>query len=723
MCTSLRNFAWACTVGSLLALGCAGVSSPAKTGGGGNGGQGGSPFGFGGAGLTGPISMIPGLTALTVAPKESTLTLTGTGTTLSATVKLTATGVIDGASSDVTGRVSWTSNPPGAAVTGGNVTVTAPGVYTITAANGEYHDTATVTASYTGDVVGDGFPGTGKTNLDAAPAGTGAALAYPLDRTLFPANLTPIYAHISGSTGATVARLRFEADGLAVNYYGRCETGMPGGGCYVNLPLALTRLFIATSDRQDVRMTARVSNGTAAPKETQTVAVAWAGLALSGGLYYWSVIPNPPKVTSEGAPPTPGKYILLDPKQIDGTAIYRYDFGVAGEPAPEIIWTDDGGPKSQPNSYMGAPQAFNDGAGKGHCIGCHAISNDGAYMALTIGGSAPDAANFALLDIAKQELVVINPTASTDPNSTPLNNPTDYWKKFRMEKLAAENIWGPNGDVMVSMMQSKLYLTRVTVTGTMGTATRAGTVIPGWKEPNVSDPFWSYDGSLFVFTSFDMASKGMYNEAGLNGDMKKRGKIGIATADATGVNDDARELVPREANVTSYYPTVSNDARLVVFNRSSCGTASPDVDPVRNTPETVYGNQTCDGYDDSSATLWAIDPAPGSTPVALGRANGAGANGNSWPRFSPDKGTFRGRDLYWVAFSSRRPYGLQVNASGTTPVNTKPQLWVAGVLGSAPAGETDPSFAPAWLPAQNTKQTSPNGNHVPQWVKVAIVID
>jgi hypothetical protein len=35
----------------------------------------------------------------------------------------------------------------------------------------------------------------------------------------------------------------------------------------------------------------------------------------------------------------------------------------------------------------------------------------------------------------------------------------------------------------------------------------------------------------------------------------------------------------------------------------------------------------------------------------------------------------------------------------------------------------DPSRAPVWLPGQNQTQSSPSGNHVPQWVKVAIVID
>jgi hypothetical protein len=708
------RLAWVFAAAILFAaVGCAGVKERPGSGNGG-GGNGGSPFGFGGAGLIGTPTMIPGLSALTVAPKETTVPLTGSGASPTGATQLIATGVVDGASMDVSMRVGWTSNLPGASVSAGNVTITAPGRYTITATSGTYSDTATIIATYSGDIVADGFPGTGKANLDGTPGGAAATLAYPLDHTLFPANLTPIYAHVGGATGGTIARLRFEADGLGLNYYGKCETGMPGTGCYVQLPQSATRLLIATSNSQDIKMTARVSKGSGAPQETSSVAVAWAPLPLSGGLYYWSVIPKPPKVASEGAPPTPGSYVLLDPAQTDGTAIYRYAFAADGAPAPEIIWTDDGGPKSDP-SYQGAPQAFNDGVGKGHCIGCHAISNDGAYMALTIGGSAPEAANFALLDIAKQALVVINPTASTDPNSTPLVNPTDYWKKYRMEKLAAENAWGPNGDVMVSMLQSKLYLTRVTVTGTTGTATRASAVMPSWKE-YASDPFWSFDGSLFAFTSFDMPDKGMYNDSGLNGDMKRRGKIAIATASATGVNDDARDLVPRENNVTSYYPAISSDSKLVVFNRSACGT---DPDVVRNTTGTAYGSQTCDGYDDSSATLWVIDPA-GGTAVPLDRANGGAANGNSWPRFSPDRGTFRGKDLYWVAFSSRRPYGTQIN-SGVAPAATMPQLWVAGVLGGA--GGSDPSFAPAWLPSQNTKQATPNGNHVPQWVKVAIVID
>ncbi len=139
--------------------------------------------------------------------------------------------------------------------------------------------------------------------------------------------------------------------------------------------------------------------------------------------------------------------------------------------------------------------------------------------------------------------------------------------------------------MLVSMFQSKLYKTAITITGTTGTATRMGQVIPSWPE-YASDPFWSHDGSLFVFTSFATPSIGLYNPTGLNGDMKKGGAIGIANADATGVMDNARFLVTRGNNVTSFYPSVSNDSKMVVFNQSTCG-AEPDG----NKTSTDYGNQ------------------------------------------------------------------------------------------------------------------------------------
>ena len=181
-------------------------------------------------------------------------------------------------------------------------------------------------------------------------------------------------------------------------------------------------------------------------------------------------------------------------------------------------------------------------------------------------------------------------------------------------------------------------------------------------------------------------------------------------------------LVTRGNGLTSFYPSISNDSKLVVFNTSTCGT-DPDSNKLRDRLRQPVLRRLRRQLGAAVGRL-----APGGASTLLKNANGVTGNGNplygnSWPRFSPDKGTFRGNELYWIAFSSRRPYGLQVNTAGGA--STKPQLWIAGVI----AGERvtlssqDPSFAPVWLPAQNPDQTTPNGNHVPQWVKVAVVIN
>ena len=709
--------------------GCAGVKQQQGMGTGNTTGFGGS-----GAGPMVPVPTIEGLEALAVSPKTMAVPLAGGATgQLTGTQQMTATGTIGGVSMDLTQRVKWTSNLPGATVAQtGLVTIVAPGTYTITAqatasAGGAViKDSAMLTASFSGDIFGDGFNSTNnnKPVLDSSPTGL-ANLAYPLDHALFPSNLSPIYAHIQANGTGQIARLNFQAGGgTNVNFYANCE--QPAGvapGCYVKMPLSLTRLFIAASESGDIKLTARVlTAGASAPAETASVNVAWANVALSGGLYYWSVIPNPPRKTGTDNIPTPPTYILLDPTQTNGTEILRYAFTADGnsDPTPQVVWTDDGGPSSTP-PYNGAPQSVVNGVAGGHCIGCHSISNDGKYMTLTLGGSSTkDGANFSLLDIGQQTLININPAASTDPNSSPTVNPFDYWKKFRMEGLATENTWGPKADRVVSMFGSKLYLTQITVTAgaLTGTATRMGAVVPTWQaqEGYASDPFWSQDGTRFVFTSFPAPSIGLYNDTGLNGDMKKGGQIVIATADENGVHDDAKVLISRENGKTSYYPSISNDSQMVVYNQSTCG-----ADPDSNKLTTDYGNQSCDGYDDSTAKLWVV-PITGGASTLLGRANGDGNFDNSWPRFSPDKGVFRGQDLYWIAFSSRRPYGLQVNNQVAASA-TKPQLWIAGVTKGGEFTGPDPSFAPAWLPAQNPNPAAPNGNHVPQWVKVAVIID
>ena len=116
-----------------------------------------------------------------------------------------------------------------------------------------------------------------------------------------------------------------------------------------------------------------------------------------------------------------------------------------------------------------------------------------------------------------------------------------------------------------------------------------------------------------------------------------------------------------------------------------------------------------------------VSPDGGASTLLDDGPTAAAEYDNSWPRFSPDKGTFRGKTLYWVAFSSRRPYGVQLNTGvGTTH---QPQLWFAGVTRGGDQRRLIPASPRSGCPGRTRSRWLPTGNHVPQWVKVAIVIN
>jgi hypothetical protein len=188
-------------------------------------------------------------------------------------------------------------------------------------------------------------------------------------------------------------------------------------------------------------------------------------------------------------------------------------------------------------------------------------------------------------------------------------------------------------------------------------------------------------------------------------------------------------VVPRVTNASEYYPSISDDSAFVVFNESSCnGPPTPTQDG--------YGSSPCDGYDDPSARLRVV-ATTGGTPLELDQASGRTSGWpttstwtNSWPRFSPTHATYQGKTLYWIAFSSRRPYGAVLAGSQTG--TSVPQIWFAGIAVDANGAISgDPSFAPVWLPMQNSPTPEvlwdgglaaasgdggATGNHVPQWV-------
>ena len=264
---------------SILALGCAGVKNA-------------PPPGSGSGGSSGMVVAPPiaGLQSIEVMPATATVVLQANGTTLAGSQTFTATGhFMDGHSEDVTSKVGWSSQFTTLTVVRGVANVRAPGVFPVTAVAGSINGTGQLTATFQGNLMGNGFDPSGQSTLDGAVGGT-TQIAYPLDRSIFPPNLSPVTMHIAKTSGQSAARINFSVDPVVnVNYYALCQPGA-GTGCYVELPLELTQLFVAVSESKDVQVTARVGGRARRWSSRRRSSVAWANVPLSGGLYYWTTL-------------------------------------------------------------------------------------------------------------------------------------------------------------------------------------------------------------------------------------------------------------------------------------------------------------------------------------------------------------------------------------------------------------------------------------------------
>ncbi|HXI58987.1 MAG TPA: hypothetical protein VNO55_23130 [Polyangia bacterium] len=644
-----------CLLALAIPMACASIKNNGNTGSGGASGTGGGAgAGSGGATGTGGMStgpVIDGLQSITVAPPTQTVTLAPGG---SAMATYTATGKFnDGSSRDISTKVSWSSSAPSLIdVAGGVATVRGAGTFDIVARANNLTGMAALVATVTGSLTGTGFLPADQTMLDG-PAQTGPAdIKYPSDGALFPSNWGTLTVHVA-KTNQTSARIAISGDGVDIKYYGVCETGPNSAtGCYVSLPSMLTSTLAAASATNDLSLTARLL-GPGGVIEGAPIKVAWTMVALTGGLYYWTTLPD------------------------TTTSIARYNF--AGDSAmPQIVYTEA-------DETMPANGGLK-------CFGCHAITHDGTKLALTMGGSYPS--SFQIIDLA-------NKTTPFVFEAPPID--TGY---------ATETTFNTDGSRMINMYRGKFLLRTVA-----NPPVDLGEMLTSITESK-TDGFWSPKGKLFVFAAFNETSLKLSptDVNRHNADIKTGAQLWIADSDGKTVTDSPRLLVPRQAGFTSYYPAISDDDALVVFNRSDC------TGPTKT--GAGYGEDPCDGYDDISGTLNLVGVG-GGTPTPLTRANGPANSDNSWPRWSPDHGTFRGKTLYWLAFSSRRPYGLQLNQM-TADVqgsinNSRPQLWFVALFAPAPGSQGDPSFSAIWLPGQNPNPT-PNGNHVPIWVERAVLI-
>lgn len=182
-----------------------------------------------------------------------------------------------------------------------------------------------------------------------------------------------------------------------------------------------------------------------------------------------------------------------------------------------------------------------------------------------------------------------------------------------------------------------------------------------------TQPDWSPDGKHIVFATG-------------KGDSPGAASIGTISFDGLGAWGTPTTLVQATGDRTNLFPMYSPEGDWIAFSRGK------------------------GGHGDLQAQLFLV-PGAGGEPVELVNANrvvsNAMTNGqhqNSQPTWAPPG------DLHWVAFNSKREYGVVKDAGNQ-------QIWVAAVdTGKIAQGE-DPSFPAFRLPFQGLNED----NHRAYW--------
>jgi WD40-like Beta Propeller Repeat len=593
----------------------------------------------------GPGSGIDGLVSITVTPSDQTLIIDGVTAAQSV---YTATGTFkDGHTADITSKVVFALAQPalgtfnGASFTSG---LDHGGITTVTAHAGTVQGTTGLTLQ-----MKQRYSDPGSTGLPANPgslfggpadASRAAQLVYPNDGVLVPPNLGRLEIHWKPAGGATLFALAFQNAATDVEVYVGC-TNPTNGGC-IYLPDAKVWRWIAESNRggTPVMVKLRATDGSGGGVGTSNaINVSFSQDDINGGLYYW---------TTSG-----------------GSAIMRYDFASATQ--------------TQAQKFIGTNLTG------GTCVGCHALSRDGAKIVAEAGGQ--DDGRLLLLDIAKSAPMV--PFGST---------PKSIFESWEPNGGRYVGVYADSGATDFNLMlfngASGVFLGDIAGTGT---------------STNPADhPDWSLDGKSIA-----------YVKVGTRGTCQRMwsGAIEVVTSPDGMMWSAPTELVPSTPGKNHYYPSFSPDGSFLVYDESTC-------------PSGQNTDKLCNADTDATATLKAIRPQAGAMPVDLAKCNAGGimdgnktALTNSFPRWSPfvfqrsaDAATSR---LEWLTFSSTRSFGLRppppsANPGDETPVGTL--IWMAAVDPDKIANGEDGCYTAFALPFQDLTTS----NHIAQWTQQVV---
>ena len=430
-----------------------------------------------------------------------------------------------------------------------------------------------------------------------------AGVLYPLDGAVMPQNVFP--ARVQWSLGAErdLFRVRLAKPHIVVTAYVANVGASFANGWQVEVEAwrALAQSdpsapALISVDRWDA------STGEAIADE-RPVSLRFASAALTGTVYYWDI--------------AAGRIQRID----DGTDVAT--------------------------SFMPTPPPARDNS---RCVGCHAVSNSGRYMAGRLGGGENIGAIFDLTtDLSGDPPPTVYALERGEPSSL------RWWFSSWSPDDTRLVVSADEGATRVMRIYDPLAGLEVPITGDLPT--------------NATHPAWSPNGDRIAYVT---------NVDGWGGDYSA-GDIGIL--DVTGPDTvGAANIIHTGASLAGSMPTGGADSY-------------PSWTPDGARIAFAHGDG-CRSETDHAA-LYMMN-GDGSNVVRLTRANGGGRSDTDFqPRFSP----FDAGGYFWLSFLSRRDYGnSRVGTRGTG----RQQIWIAAIKKNPAPGE-DASEVAYWLPGQDTQ--------------------
>jgi Tol biopolymer transport system component len=312
----------------------------------------------------------------------------------------------------------------------------------------------------------------------------------------------------------------------------------------------------------------------------------------------------------------------------------------------------------QPDVFMNSATAGS------QCVGCHAISRDGARLSFVGMNSLGSGRSTSLVD-------AVNPTVRTA-----LAGGSIAIGAFNSD--GTRYIGGSGGSIAIYDAATGALIAPISTSG-----------------PALY-PDWSWDGKSIVFVRptalcspgvFDFGQKDIFVYGGSIVTMQWNG--------STFTNEQV--VVAPGGGFNNYYPAFSPDGSWIAFARARTTVAS----------SWSFAANACNGqsgmgvsYDNPSASIWLLPVAGGGGPVRLDAANDGMTLANSWPKWAPKADG----EYLWMSLSSTRPYGIRLAGA-----DAHHQVWFTAVR--RPSASGDPSSPAVWFPFQ----TLATKNHVGQW--------